>query len=77
MGRALLVSCQDMTNFISVFIKCILDIENSTAGIAENGVYPLLYKHFRDYIRSVKLHFTLLLTNKFKIYFISVTDKSQ
>ena len=77
MGRALLVSCQDMMNFISVFIKCIIDIEYRSAGIAENCVYPLLYKHLSDYIRSVKLHLFLLPINKFKIYFISVVDKCQ
>lgn len=44
MSRALLVRGQDMGNFILVFIKCIVNIENRSSRISEYRVYTLFFQ---------------------------------
>ena len=49
---ALLMGCQIMSDLISLFIKCIIYIQDRTAGISENGIHTLLEQAFDDDIRT-------------------------
>ena len=42
MGSALLVGRKIMGDLVSVFIYCVIDIEDRSSRISENRIYPLL-----------------------------------
>ena len=61
---------QNMGDFILVFIKCIINVEDRAARITEHRVYPLLFQAFNDNLCSCQcLHLSNLLSflkNHFK-----------
>ena len=53
MGSTLFVRSENMIKCIAVFIKLIEYVKNRSAGITENGVYPLLLKNLKNDLRAV------------------------
>jgi len=52
-----------MGDFILVFIKCIINVEDRAARITEHRVYPLLFQAFNDNLCSCQcLHLSNLLS---------------
>lgn len=56
MSRALFMCRQNVMNAVAVFIKCVVDIEDRTARVAENGVDALLYERVDQNLRTVLYH---------------------
>ena len=56
MSRALFMCRQNVMNAVAVFIKCVVDIEDRTARVAENGVNALLYERVNQNLRTVLYH---------------------
>ena len=56
MSRALFMCRQNVMNAVAVFIKCVVDIEDRTARVAENGVNALLYERVDQNLRTVLYH---------------------
>ena len=56
MSRALFMCRQNVMNAVAVFIKCVVDIEDRTARVAENGVNALLYERVDQDLRTVLYH---------------------
>ena len=54
--RALFVRGQNMSNAVAVFVKCVIDVQNRTAGITENGINSLLYKCVDQNLCAVLYH---------------------
>ena len=52
MNCALLMSGENVSNLILIFIKGIINIYNLTAGIAENAVALLLYQNSDNYVST-------------------------
>jgi hypothetical protein len=50
--RVLLVGGQHVADFVRVFIKAVVDVENRAAGIAEKHVNALFYEGFYDDVRA-------------------------
>ena len=50
-----------MFNFITVSVKGVINVQNSSAWISENGIHTLLQQTFYDDLRSCKLQFHFLL----------------
>ena len=51
-GSALLVGCQIVMDFVSVFVKSVIYIQDRTAGIAEHCVNTLFKQALNDDIRT-------------------------
>ena len=51
-GGALLMGCQIMIDLVSLFIKCVIYIQDRTAGISEHCIHTLLEQAFDDDIRT-------------------------
>ena len=54
--RALFVRGQNMSNAVAVFVKCVIDVQNRTAGITENGINSLLDKCVDQNLCAVLYH---------------------
>ena len=60
-GSSLLMGSKYMFNFITVSVKGVINVQNSSAWISENGIHTLLQQTFYDDLRSCKLQFHFLL----------------
>ena len=60
-GSSLLMGSKYMFNFITVSVKGVINVQNSSAWISENGIHALLQQTFYDDLRSCKLQFHFLL----------------
>jgi hypothetical protein len=48
MGGTLLVGGEDMPDFVLIVIQLVIEVQDGTAGIAENGVHLLLQQALHD-----------------------------
>ena len=60
-GCALLVGGQHMGDAVSVFVQLVVEVQHCAAGVAEEGVHPLLTEHLHKDLRTVQLHGEFLL----------------
>ena len=56
MGRALFVGGQDVTDAVLIVVQLVIQIYDAAAGVAENGIHPLLQQAFHQYFSAVDLH---------------------
>ena len=61
MRSSLFMGGKYMIDFVTVSVKCIIDIQDGTARISENGIHTLLQQTFYDDFRTCKLQFIFLL----------------
>ena len=52
-GRALLMGRQDVTDFVLMMVKRIIDIEDRTPGITENRIHSLFLQAFYEDFRTI------------------------
>ena len=55
-SRALLVCRQNVMNAVAVLVKCVVDVENCTARITEDGINALLHERVDEDLRTVLYH---------------------
>ena len=60
-GCALLVGGQHMGDAVGVFVQLVVEVQHCAAGVAEEGVHPLLTEHLHKDLRTVQLHGEFLL----------------
>ena len=60
-GCALLVGGQHMGDAVGVFVQLVVEVQYCAAGVAEEGVHPLLTEHLHKDLRTVQLHGEFLL----------------
>ena len=60
-GCALLVGSQHMGDAVGVFVQLVVEVQHCAAGVAEEGVHPLLTEHLHKDLRTVQLHGEFLL----------------
>ena len=56
MSGALFMGGNDMTDTILVFIQCVVQIQHSAAGVAEQRINALLHQHFTKNFRTGQFH---------------------
>ena len=61
MRSALLVGGQHMVDAVRILIQLVVQVQHSTAGIAEDGVHALFAEDFNKNLRTIQLHGKLLL----------------
>ena len=60
-GRALLVGRQHMGDAVGISVQLVVEVQHCAAGVAEDGVHPLLTEHLHKDLRTVQLHGEFLL----------------
>ena len=53
---ALLVGGEDVTHTVRIAVQLIVQIQHGAAGIAEDGVHPLLHQHLHENLRASEFH---------------------
>ena len=61
MRSALLVGGQHMVDAVRILIQLVVQVQHSTAGVAEDGVHALFAEDFNKNLRTIQLHGKLLL----------------
>ena len=67
MACVLLVGSEYMSYLVAVIIKCIINIENGTSGVAEDCIHALLKKAFEKYLRTIEKHCKISLIKTCRI----------
>ena len=55
-SRTLFVRSKIMFDFVAALIQCVVDVERSSSGIAENRVYSLFHENACNYFRACQHH---------------------
>ena len=50
-----------MGDAVGVFVQLVVEVQHCAAGVAEEGVHPLLTEHLHKDLRTVQLHGEFLL----------------
>ena len=53
---ALLVGGEDVAHTVGIAVQLIVQIQHGAAGIAEDGVHPLLHQHLHENLRASEFH---------------------